>query len=208
MSAGALQGRSRPVPLPDRARPPARRAGTHAGRWQRARAPLDEAAMPGLLAQLDALGAESVAICLLHAYANAAHEQRLKALIAGGAAGAAGVAQQRDQPGDPRIRAQQHHGAERAADAGGEGLSRPAGSAPGGGRLPPAGLPGAVERRRLQPAARGGAAGAAAALRSLGRRAGGGAHRAAAGAAEPRRGRHGRHQLRRLRGAGRPRRSS
>jgi N-methylhydantoinase A/oxoprolinase/acetone carboxylase beta subunit len=43
--------------------------------------PLDETALPGLLAQLDALGAESVAICLLHAYANAAHERRLKALI-------------------------------------------------------------------------------------------------------------------------------
>ncbi|MFZ4408677.1 MAG: hydantoinase/oxoprolinase family protein [Paracraurococcus sp.] len=43
--------------------------------------PLVEAAVPGLIARLDALGAESVAVCLLHAYANAAHEQRLKALI-------------------------------------------------------------------------------------------------------------------------------
>ena len=43
--------------------------------------PLDEATLPALLARLDAMGAESVAICLLHAYANAAHEQRLKALI-------------------------------------------------------------------------------------------------------------------------------
>ncbi|MFC7477702.1 hydantoinase/oxoprolinase family protein [Dankookia sp. GCM10030260] len=43
--------------------------------------PLDEAAVPALLARLDALGAESVAVCLLHAYANAAHEHRLKALI-------------------------------------------------------------------------------------------------------------------------------
>jgi N-methylhydantoinase A/oxoprolinase/acetone carboxylase beta subunit len=43
--------------------------------------PLDEAALPGLLARLDALGAEAVAVCLLHAYANPAHEQRLKALI-------------------------------------------------------------------------------------------------------------------------------
>ncbi|MBX9699260.1 MAG: hydantoinase/oxoprolinase family protein [Acetobacteraceae bacterium] len=45
-------------------------------------APLDEAAMPALLARLDALGAESVAVCLLHAYANPAHERRLKALLA------------------------------------------------------------------------------------------------------------------------------
>jgi N-methylhydantoinase A/oxoprolinase/acetone carboxylase beta subunit len=44
--------------------------------------PLDEAALPGLLARIDALGAESVAICLLHSYANPAHEQRLGALIA------------------------------------------------------------------------------------------------------------------------------
>ncbi|TCZ57226.1 hydantoinase/oxoprolinase family protein [Roseicella aquatilis] len=42
---------------------------------------LDEAALPGLIARLDALGAEAVAVCLLHAYANPAHEQRLKALI-------------------------------------------------------------------------------------------------------------------------------
>ncbi len=43
--------------------------------------PLDEAALPGLLARLDALGAECLALCLINAYANPAHEQRLKALI-------------------------------------------------------------------------------------------------------------------------------
>ena len=43
--------------------------------------PLDEAAIPGLLARLDALGAEAVAVCLLHSYVNPAHEQRLKALL-------------------------------------------------------------------------------------------------------------------------------
>ncbi|MFC7693250.1 hydantoinase/oxoprolinase family protein [Paeniroseomonas aquatica] len=42
---------------------------------------LDEAAMPALLARLDALGAEAVAVCLLHSYVNPAHEQRLKALL-------------------------------------------------------------------------------------------------------------------------------
>ncbi|WP_149538093.1 hydantoinase/oxoprolinase family protein [Siccirubricoccus phaeus] len=45
-------------------------------------APLDEAALPALLAKLDALGAEAVAVCLLHSYRNPAHEQRLKALLA------------------------------------------------------------------------------------------------------------------------------
>ena len=43
--------------------------------------PLDESAMPGLLAELDESGAEAVAICLLHAYANPAHERRLRDLI-------------------------------------------------------------------------------------------------------------------------------
>ncbi|WP_309139613.1 hydantoinase/oxoprolinase family protein [Siccirubricoccus sp. G192] len=43
--------------------------------------PLDEAAIPGLLARLEALGAEAVAVCLLHSYVNPAHEQRLRALI-------------------------------------------------------------------------------------------------------------------------------
>jgi len=45
------------------------------------RAPLDEAALPELVAALDACGAEAVAICLLHAYANPVHERRLAALI-------------------------------------------------------------------------------------------------------------------------------
>jgi N-methylhydantoinase A/oxoprolinase/acetone carboxylase beta subunit len=44
--------------------------------------PLDEAALPALLARIDALGAETVAICLLHAYANPSHERRLQALLA------------------------------------------------------------------------------------------------------------------------------
>jgi N-methylhydantoinase A/oxoprolinase/acetone carboxylase beta subunit len=43
--------------------------------------PLDEAAMPALLERLDALGAEAVAVCLLHSYVNPVHEQRLKALL-------------------------------------------------------------------------------------------------------------------------------
>lgn len=43
---------------------------------------LDESALDGLIAELDACGAEAVAICLLHAYANSAHEQRLRELLA------------------------------------------------------------------------------------------------------------------------------
>ncbi|HYZ33024.1 MAG TPA: hydantoinase/oxoprolinase family protein, partial [Crenalkalicoccus sp.] len=44
--------------------------------------PLEEAAIPPLLARLDALGAEGVAVCLLHAYANPAHERRLAEWLA------------------------------------------------------------------------------------------------------------------------------
>lgn len=44
--------------------------------------PLDEAAVHGLAEELNALGAEAVAVCLLHAYANPVHELRLRALLA------------------------------------------------------------------------------------------------------------------------------
>ncbi len=40
--------------------------------------PLDEAQIDNLLAELDASGAGAVAICLMHAYANPAHERRLR----------------------------------------------------------------------------------------------------------------------------------
>ncbi|AXI56420.1 methylhydantoinase [Sulfitobacter sp. JL08] len=43
--------------------------------------PLDTDAVPVLLEQLDACGADAVAICLLHSYANADHEQALARLI-------------------------------------------------------------------------------------------------------------------------------
>jgi len=43
--------------------------------------PLDEAALPDLLAGIDASNAEAVAICLLHAYANPAHERQLRDMI-------------------------------------------------------------------------------------------------------------------------------
>jgi len=43
--------------------------------------PLDEAAVPRLIAALDASGVEAVAICLIHAYANPAHERRLRELL-------------------------------------------------------------------------------------------------------------------------------
>ncbi|MEO1138833.1 MAG: hydantoinase/oxoprolinase family protein [Pseudomonadota bacterium] len=45
--------------------------------------PLDEAAIPALVDDVRRLGAEAVAICLLHAYANPAHEQRLRDQLSG-----------------------------------------------------------------------------------------------------------------------------
>ncbi|MEM7237796.1 MAG: hydantoinase/oxoprolinase family protein, partial [Pseudomonadota bacterium] len=41
-------------------------------------APLDLASVPGLVDDLDACGAEAIAICLLHSYANPDHEERLR----------------------------------------------------------------------------------------------------------------------------------
>lgn len=43
--------------------------------------PLDEAEIPRLLAQIDDCGAEAVAICFLHSYANGAHEHRLREIL-------------------------------------------------------------------------------------------------------------------------------
>ncbi|WP_107496247.1 hydantoinase/oxoprolinase family protein [Thalassobius sp. I31.1] len=42
---------------------------------------LDEGAVDGLLTEIDASGAGAVAICLMHSYANPAHEQHLRDLI-------------------------------------------------------------------------------------------------------------------------------
>ena len=44
--------------------------------------PLDEAAVPALVERLRAARVEALAVCLLHSYANPAHERRLKALVA------------------------------------------------------------------------------------------------------------------------------
>ncbi|WP_264214222.1 hydantoinase/oxoprolinase family protein [Leisingera thetidis] len=43
---------------------------------------LEESAVDALLRQIDESGAEALAVCLLHAYANPAHERRLRGLIA------------------------------------------------------------------------------------------------------------------------------
>lgn len=65
-----LVPRDRRLPVPERMRADGS-----------AEIPLDEAAIPALLDRIAALGAESVAVSLLHAYANPAHERRLAGML-------------------------------------------------------------------------------------------------------------------------------
>ena len=63
---------------------PRSRSFTIGGRMEstgRELSPLGEAEIDGLVADLEAADTQSVAICLLHSYANAAHENRLKDLL-------------------------------------------------------------------------------------------------------------------------------
>ncbi|MEO0783051.1 MAG: hydantoinase/oxoprolinase family protein, partial [Pseudomonadota bacterium] len=63
---------------------PRDRAWTVAGRMDvrgQEITPLDEAAVPKLVEALRDAGIEAIAICLLHAYANPAHEKRLRELL-------------------------------------------------------------------------------------------------------------------------------
>ena len=60
--------------------------------------PLDEEAVRRLAGELDACGAEAVAICLMHAYANPAHELPAARSSAGGNARSGDLAVARGQP--------------------------------------------------------------------------------------------------------------
>ena len=63
---------------------PRARAFTIGGRMNAAGAaldPLDESAIPGLIDKIRASGADAVAVCLLHAYANPSHELRLRDVL-------------------------------------------------------------------------------------------------------------------------------
>ncbi|MEX0277254.1 MAG: hydantoinase/oxoprolinase family protein [Ruegeria sp.] len=63
---------------------PRTRALTIGGRMDvqgQERTPLDESAVDGLAADIQRLGCDAVAICLMHAYANPAHELRLRELL-------------------------------------------------------------------------------------------------------------------------------
>ena len=78
----------------------------------------------------------AIAVCLLHSYANPAHERRLRELIARALPGGRGLAVLRRDPGIPRVRARQHDGRERLRDADRSPLRRPAGRSDRGNRRP------------------------------------------------------------------------
>ena len=102
--AARAAGRARGLPY--RARPArSRRARNRAARRGRGCAQIAE--------RLRADGVAAVAICLLHAYANPAHERRAKAILTRGAARRPGLHLDRYPRRVPRIRAGQHGRAER-----------------------------------------------------------------------------------------------
>ena len=91
--------------------------------------PLDPASVDAAIAVLRAERVESVAICLLHSYANPAHERAVADRRARGAAGRRDLDQPRDPAGDQGIPAHQHHRDQRLRPAGGARLHHRAGRA-------------------------------------------------------------------------------
>ena len=85
--------------------------------------PLDEVAARRVIAELVDEGVEALAICLLHAYVNPAHERRL-AEIAREVPHPARLLLVRRGPRNPRVRALVHHDGERLRRAADGTLSR------------------------------------------------------------------------------------
>ena len=71
---------------------------------------LDTPAVDGLVARLGEADPESVAVCLLHAYAHPEHEQRVAAAMQEGASGSARFRVARGRERVPRVRAHVDHG--------------------------------------------------------------------------------------------------
>ena len=111
-------------------------------------APLDLSGLPAILDDFRAEGVEAIAICLLHAYANPAHEQALAAEVRRLMAGGRGRRFAPDHPRMARVRAHQHDGALRLRAADRRTLSRPARARPQGQRLSRPALHHAIELRR------------------------------------------------------------
>ena len=88
--------------------------------------PLDLSPLPAILDDFRTEGVQAIAVCLLHAYANPAHEQAVIAEIAELWPEVSAVAFAPDHPRVARGPALQHHGAVRLRAAGRRGVSRPA----------------------------------------------------------------------------------
>ncbi len=95
-----------------------------------------------------ATASQSIAVGFLHAFVNPAHEQRVRAILARGAARHPGIAVERGVAGDARVGALLHHRRQRLCAAADGALPAPAGSGAcasmGVGRP---GVPDAVGRR-------------------------------------------------------------
>ncbi len=89
--------------------------------------PLDPASVDAAIAMLRAEQVESVAICLLHSYANPAHERAVAAAVRAALPDVADFGQPRDPAGDQGIPAHQHDGDQRLCATGGARLPHGAG---------------------------------------------------------------------------------
>ena len=97
----------RPPPLvPRRLRSEVPERVLHTGEVLR---PLKDGALEDVARRLKDLGVESVAVCLLHSYANPSHEQAVAAALRKALPDAGGVALVRRDPGVQRVRAHEHH---------------------------------------------------------------------------------------------------
>lgn len=96
--------------------------------------PLDEAALGAVAQHILAMGAEAVAICFLHAFANPAHERRALALLRAALPGLAVTASTEVLPVVREYERSMAAVLNGGGDAGGLHLYRPAGGAAGRGR--------------------------------------------------------------------------
>ena len=97
--------------------------------------PLDEEGAREVARILKKRGVAAVAVCFMNAYANGANEQRMKAILAGGAARRPGLDFLGDPARDLRARTLLHHGGQRRPQPGRGRLHHEARRSAGGSRL-------------------------------------------------------------------------
>ena len=114
------------------------------------RRPVDQAEVRRLADRLRAEGIEAVGVCLLHAYANPAHEHLVGAILREALPDARGHPLERAGAGDPGVRAHVDDARQRVRPAPGPALSRAAAGAAARRRRRRRPLHHAVERRALR----------------------------------------------------------